>query len=111
MQNAGIEKEGKSMRTMDKKGRLKEIRELRLKNFLVLTLAGIVNSFGVSLFLFPVKLYDSGISGLSMLLDQITPSQFTMSLFLLLLKSEGGTCMVSIRCCIYTTKIMASSKH
>ena len=73
------------MRTTNKKGRFKEIRDLRLKYFLVLTLAGIVNSFGVSLFLFPVKLYDSGISGLSMLLDQITPSQLTLSLFLLLL--------------------------
>lgn len=73
------------MRTTNKKGRFKEIRDLRLKYFLVLTLAGIVNSFGVSLFLFPVKLYDSGISGLSMLLDQITPSQLTLSLFLLFL--------------------------
>jgi uncharacterized membrane-anchored protein YitT (DUF2179 family) len=73
------------MRIKNKKGRFKEIRELRIKNFLVLTLAGIINSFGVSLFLFPVKLYDSGISGLSMLLDQITPSQLTLSLFLLLL--------------------------
>ena len=73
------------MRTADKKGRYKELRELKMKNFFVLTLAGIINSFGVSLFLFPVKLYDSGISGLSMLLDQITPSQFTLSLFLLLL--------------------------
>ena len=73
------------MRTTDKKGRFKELRELKMKNFFVLTLAGIINSFGVSLFLFPVKLYDSGISGLSMLLDQITPSQFTLSLFLLLL--------------------------
>ena len=73
------------MQTTEKKGRFKEIRDLRMKNFLALTLAGIVNSFGVSLFLFPVKLYDSGISGLSMLLDQITPSQFTLSLFLLLL--------------------------
>ena len=73
------------MRTTNKKGRFKEIRDLRLKYFLVLTLAGIVNSFGVSLFLFPVKLYDSGISGLSMLLDQITPLQLTLSLFLLLL--------------------------
>ena len=73
------------MQTTKKQGRFKEIRDLRMKNFLVLTLAGIVNSFGVSLFLFPVKLYDSGISGLSMLLDQITPSQFTLSLFLLLL--------------------------
>ena len=75
------------MRTTNKKGRFKEIRDLRLKYFLVLTLAGIVNSFGVSLFLFPVKLYDSGISGLSMLLDQITPSQLTLSLFLLLLNT------------------------
>ena len=73
------------MRTTNKKGWFKEIRDLRIKNFLVLTLAGIINSFGVSLFLFPVKLYDSGISGLSMLLDQITPSQYSLSLFLLLL--------------------------
>ena len=73
------------MKKTVKKGRFKEIRDLRMKNFLVLALAGIINSFGVSLFLFPVRLYDSGISGLSMLLDQITPSQFTLSLFLLLL--------------------------
>ena len=73
------------MKKTVKKGRFKEIRDLRMKNFLVLALAGIINSFGVSLFLFPVRLYDSGISGLSMQLDQITPSQFTLSLFLLLL--------------------------
>lgn len=46
--------------------------------------AGTVNAFGVVLFLFPVKLYDSGISGLSMLLDQVTPPQFSLSVFLLL---------------------------
>ncbi len=44
-----------------------------------------INAFGVSLFLFPVKLYDSGISGLSMLLDQLTPSAFTLSMFLIVL--------------------------
>ena len=60
-------------------------RELRGTNFLFLTAAGIINAFGVTLFLFPVKLYDSGISGLSMLLDQITPPYLTLSLFLLLL--------------------------
>ena len=59
-------------------------RELRLKNFLFLTLAGTINAFGVTMFLFPVALYDSGISGLSMLLDQITPPTLTLSLFLLL---------------------------
>ena len=63
----------------------KEIKELRIINFLLLIAAGTINAFGVSLFLFPVKLYDSGISGLSMLLDQITPPTFTLSLFLILL--------------------------
>jgi uncharacterized membrane-anchored protein YitT (DUF2179 family) len=53
--------------------------------FIALTVAGIINAFGVTIFLFPVKLYDSGISGLSMLLDQVTPSYMTLSLFLLLL--------------------------
>lgn len=62
-----------------------EIKELRIINFLLLTVAGTINAFGVSLFLFPVKLYDSGISGLSMLLDQITPPTLTLSLFLILL--------------------------
>lgn len=64
---------------------LKEFKELRIRNFLMLTIAGIINAFGVTIFLFPVKLYDSGISGLSMLLDQITPSWLSLSVFLVLL--------------------------
>ncbi|MBR1708046.1 MAG: YitT family protein [Clostridia bacterium] len=72
------------MKTAGKKT-FKAFQELKIKSFLVLTLAGLVNAFGVSFFLYPVKLYDSGISGLSMLLDQITPPGFTLSLFLLLL--------------------------
>lgn len=63
----------------------KELRDLSLPTFLALTIAGIINSIGVTIFLFPVKLYDSGISGLSMLLDQITPSNFSLALFLILL--------------------------
>ena len=63
----------------------RELRDLRPGNFLFLLLAGAVNAFGVSLFLFPVKLYDSGVSGLSMLMDQVTPPALTLSLFLLLL--------------------------
>ena len=66
----------------DKKMRIREIRPL---NFLFLTLAGIINAFGVTLFLFPVKLYDSGMSGASMLLDQVTPSFLTLPMFLVLL--------------------------
>ena len=54
-------------------------------NILMLTLAGIVNAFGITLFLTPVKLYDSGISGTSMLLAQLTPDQLSLSLFLILL--------------------------
>lgn len=62
-----------------------QLSALSLKNFLVLILAGTINAFGVVLFLFPVKLYDSGISGLSMLLDQITPSYLTLSIFLIVI--------------------------
>ena len=62
-----------------------ELRELRASYFLFLTAAGVVNAIGVTMFLYPVKLYDSGISGTSMLLDQITPEYYQLSLFLLLL--------------------------
>lgn len=51
----------------------------------MLTIAGIINAFGVTIFLSPVKLYDSGISGTSMLLNQITPELMTLSIFLLIL--------------------------
>ncbi len=61
------------------------IREIRLRNVLMLTVAGIINAFGVTVFLAPVKLYDSGISGTSMLLSQITP--LSLSVFLLILNT------------------------
>lgn len=54
-------------------------------NLLMLTLAGMINAVGITLFLSPVKLYDSGISGTSMLLEQITPPYLSLSVFLLLL--------------------------
>ena len=57
----------------------------RIVNILMLTVAGIINAFGITVFLMPVKLYDSGISGTSILLDQITPSYLTLSIFLLVL--------------------------
>ena len=56
--------------------------KLRLTNFIMLTIAGIVNAFGITVFLMPVKLYDSGISGTSMLCDQLTPEYLTLSLFI-----------------------------
>ena len=58
---------------------------LKLKNFLLLLISGTVNAFGITMFLVPVGLYDSGISGTSMLLGQITPEWMTLSLFLVVL--------------------------
>ena len=60
-------------------------KNFRVVNLLMLTVAGIVNAFGITIFLTPVKLYDSGISGTSMLLEQITPPYLSLSFFLLLL--------------------------
>lgn len=63
-----------------------EIREnVKFTNFLWLTLAGLINAFGVTVFIAPVMLYDSGISGTSILLSQITPEYLSLSLFLLIL--------------------------
>lgn len=56
-----------------------------VKTFLLLTLAGVVNAIGVTMFLAPVDLYDSGISGTSILLSQITPPYLSLSFFLLVL--------------------------
>ena len=61
------------------------LSQLRPLNFLLLLAAGIVNAVGVTMFLAPVHLYDSGISGTSMLLWQVTPEEYTLSVFLLLL--------------------------
>lgn len=58
--------------------------QLHMRNFIMLTVAGIINAFGVTVFLSPVKLYDSGISGTSMLLEQITPEWLSLSVFLIL---------------------------
>lgn len=76
------------------------VSQLHWKNFLLITIAGFINAFGITVFLSPVKLYDSGISGTSMLLSQITPSYLSLSVFLLLLniplflyglKKQGAT--------------------
>ncbi len=53
--------------------------------FIPLLFAGIINAVGVTLFLAPAKLFDSGISGTAFLLDVITPPYLVMSLFLIVL--------------------------
>ncbi len=61
--------------------------KLKLKwiDFLMLTVAGIINAVGVTLFLAPVNLFDSGISGTSFLLDRITPPFLVLGMFLIIL--------------------------
>lgn len=62
-----------------------ELKALSIKNFLMLLISGCINAFGVTVFLTPVGLYDSGISGTSILLSQITPEFLTLSVFLVVL--------------------------
>lgn len=64
---------------------MKLLKQMHIKNFLMLTLAGAINAFGIVFFLYPVQLYDSGISGTSMLMAQITPPFLPLSLFLAVL--------------------------
>lgn len=64
---------------------MKIIKNLKIKNFIILFFAGIINAIGVTMFLQPVKLYDSGISGTSMLLDIVTPDFLSLSIFLVVL--------------------------
>lgn len=94
---------------------LKELKRLNIRSFIMLTVAGIINAFGVTVFLAPVKLYDSGVSGTSMLLSQITPEYLTLSIFLLVLniplflyglKKQGGLFTIYA---IYTVAVYSIS--
>lgn len=71
---------------MPKKKREKEsIKDLKFLNILGLFFAGVINGFGVTMFLVPSGLYDSGISGLSMFLERITPAFLILPIFLIVL--------------------------
>ena len=59
-------------------------KTIKIKNMLFLTIAGIINAFGITIFLNPVNLYDSGISGTAMLAAQLTPESLSLSLFLII---------------------------
>lgn len=63
----------------------KPTKDFKVANFLALFLAGVINAIGVTIFIAPVQLYDSGISGTSILLSQVTPDFMSLSLFLLVL--------------------------
>lgn len=61
------------------------MKKLKWTNFVLLTIAGIINAVGVTIFLAPVNLFDSGMSGTAMLLNNITPEFLTLSIFLVIL--------------------------
>lgn len=61
------------------------LTKLSWVNFVLITIAGFINAFGVTVFIAPVKLYDSGISGTALLLSQLTPEYLTLSVFLIIL--------------------------
>lgn len=71
--------------TKNKHNFFADFKKVRPFNILFLTVSGIINAIGVTMFLAPVHLYDSGMSGTSMLLSEITPDWMSLSLFLLIL--------------------------
>lgn len=56
------------------------LKNLNLRNFIFLTAAGIINAFGVTIFIATVNLYDVGISGSAILASQLTPDYLSTSL-------------------------------
>lgn len=65
-----------------------QFKQIKPSNFFFLTLAGIINAVGVTLFLAPeaVNLYDSGFSGTSILLGSLTDNVgLNMSVWLVIL--------------------------
>jgi uncharacterized membrane-anchored protein YitT (DUF2179 family) len=92
---------------------MKQRKKISYKKMIMLTIAGIINAIGITIFLNPVNLYDSGISGTSMLIAQITPNHISLSLCLLILnvplflyglKKQGGlfTFYAIYTVCIYS---------
>ena len=94
---------------------------LKISNFIMLVIAGAINAVGVTLLLAPVNLIDSGVSGLSMFLDTVSPLPLSVWLiiinfpiFLFGLKKQGvaftvysifGIAMYSLFSFIYQTFI------
>lgn len=96
---------------------LKHKEKIRPFKFIYLTLAGIISSLGITVFLQPVGLYDSGIAGTSMLLASVTPPFLTLPLFLIVLnvplilyglREEGPVFTVYA---IYAVTVFAVATH
>ena len=59
--------------------------QFRARDFVMLTLAGVINATGVTVFLAPLRLFDSGLSGTAYLFNQLTPDWLGLWFFLLVL--------------------------
>lgn len=64
---------------------LQQMKEINWLNMLMIIVAGGINAVGVTMFLAPVNLYDSGISGTSMLFWQLSQGNIPLSAFLVIL--------------------------
>ena len=91
--------------------------QLRWQNVCMLTLAGVISAIGVTMFLMPVNLYDSGIAGTSVLLAQVTPAYLTLPVFLVALniplflyglRRQGG---VFTAYAVYAVAVFAVCAH
>ena len=67
---------------------MKIIKKEQITSVLMLTIAGVINAFGITVFLMPVNLYDSGISFLHLFL--LPYAQIQNQHFFLVLKNKGG---------------------
>lgn len=75
-----------------------DLRQFHIKNFIFLLIAGVVNATGVTLLLLPAGFYDSGVSGVSMLINNVTPNYIelwiplivlNLPIFLFAMKRQG----------------------
>lgn len=64
---------------------IKDIKELKFSNIILMVIAGTINAVGVTLFLTPVSLIDGGFSGTAFVLSGITPDFLPLSFFLIVL--------------------------
>lgn len=62
----------------------KFLKQFKIKNFIMLTIAGIIYAIAVTIFMTPVNLFDCGVSGTSMLVALFTPDWLTLPICLLI---------------------------
>lgn len=91
-------------------------KNLSYKNFLILFAAGVINAIGITMFLAPVNLYDTGFSGTAMLVSQMAGNDWSFSVCLILInipfflygyKKLGGAFTLYSICAVVTYAVSA----